>query len=495
MPAVREPAAPEKGRRTAPSVVTTSVGLDDIRRRVPPVLLRATIADSVTQAVRVLTLVTVDLVGLAAGVYLALVLRELWTGAAPDWEGLWETAADWLGFLGLVIVLVFAQAGLYAPRDRRPGVQRVASSVVLVGVLALAFALGTGFDFDTYGIVPTSILLTAVFVGALRWGHGATLTTLERRFGIRQRVVLVGAPAAVEPLQRALSEDRYAIAETLVPEQLGRELHATLGRQTVDEIIVAETGLDERKLRDVVDTAHRRGIKVRIAPSATELLAERAQILPGHVTPLIEVRPPVLAGFQWLAKRTFDIGVSLLVLLIGLPLWLAIAGAVKLSSRGSVLYRDRRVGLHEREFEMLKFRTMAEDAPRRRDGLLPANEAGGALFKIKKDPRITRVGYVLRRLSLDEVPQTLNVLRGEMSLVGPRPLPVTDYAELLPWQRRRSLVLPGVTGLWQISGRADLGVDELIALDFHYVERWSIWLDAVILLKTVPAVIRGRGAY
>ena len=259
MPAVREPAAPEQGRRTAPSVVTSSAGLDDIRRRVPPVLLRATIADSVTQAVRVLTLVTVDLVGLAAGVYLALVLRELWIGAAPDWEGLWETAADWLGFLGLVIVLVFAQAGLYAPRDRRPGVQRVASSVVLVGVLALAFALGTGFDFDTYGIVPTSILLTAVFVGALRWGHGATLTALERRFGIRQRVVLVGAPAAVEPLQRALSEDRYTIAETLVPEHLGRELHATLGRQTVDEIIVAETGLDERKLRDVVDTRSQAG--------------------------------------------------------------------------------------------------------------------------------------------------------------------------------------------------------------------------------------------
>ena len=131
----------------------------------------------------------------------------------------------------------------------------------------------------------------------------------------------------------------------------------------------------------------------------------------------------------------------------------------------------------------------------RRDGLLPANESDGALFKIRKDPRVTRVGRVLRRLSLDEVPQTLNVLRGEMSLVGPRPLPVTDYAKLLPWQRRRSLVLPGVTGLWQISGRADLGVDELIALDFHYVERWSIWLDAVILLKTVPAVIRGRGAY
>ena len=113
----------------------------------------------------------------------------------------------------------------------------------------------------------------------------------------------------------------------------------------------------------------------------------------------------------------------------------------------------------------------------------------------RDDPRITRVGRVLRRLSLDEIPQLLNVLRGDMSLVGPRPLPVSDYAKLAPSQRRRSLVLPGVTGLWQISGRADLGVEELIALDFYYVERWSIWLDAVILLKTIPAVIRGRGAY
>ncbi len=494
MPAVPELDAREKGLVTGP-VVMPSTAVGDIRRRVPPVLLRGTIVATAAQAARVLTLIAVDLVGLAGGVYCALVLRELWIGVSPGWDSLWDTAADWLGFLGLVIVLVFAQARLYAPRDRRPGVQRVASSVVLVGLLAVAFALGTGFEFDTYGIVPTSIVLTAFLIGTLRWGHGAALTSLERWFGIRQRVVLVGAPAAVEPLQRALSEDRYIIARTLFPERLGSELRATLGTHTVDEIIVAETGLDERKLRDVVDAAHWRGIKVRIAPSATKLLAERAQILPGHVTPLIEVRPPVFAGFEWLTKRTFDVGVSLVILLLGLPVWMAIAFAVKLSSRGSVFYRDLRVGLHEREFEMLKFRTMAEDASRRRDGLLPANEAGGALFKIRKDPRVTGVGRVLRRLSLDEVPQVLNVLRGEMSLVGPRPLPVTDCAKLLPWQRRRSLVLPGVTGLWQISGRADLGVDELIALDFHYVERWSIWLDAVILLKTVPAVICGRGAY
>ena len=475
------------------------VGVGDIRQRVPVVLVPAGLVAAATLATRVLTLIAVDLLGLAAGVYSALVLRELWTGASPSWNGLWQTTVDWLGFLALVTVLVFAQARLYAPRDQRPGFPRIASSVVLVGLLALAFALGTDFEFHTYGIVPTSIVLTTIFIGLLRLAHGTALAALEHHLGIRRRIVLTGMPSGIEPLLRALSgaaaRDRYRIVATVPAIRPEGHLPDVLGANSVDEVIVAEAGLDEEALRGVVDAALRYPVKVRIAPAATTLLAQRAQILPGHVTPLIEVRAPVFAGFDWVVKRTFDLGTSLLILLLGLPLWLAIAAAVKLTSPGPVLYRDRRVGLHEREFEMLKFRTMADDAPRRRAGLLSANEAGGALFKIRDDPRITNVGRVLRRLSLDEIPQLLNVLRGEMSLVGPRPLPVSDYAKLAPSERRRSLVLPGVTGLWQISGRADLGVEELIALDFYYVERWSIWFDALILLKTIPAVIRGRGAY
>jgi lipopolysaccharide/colanic/teichoic acid biosynthesis glycosyltransferase len=184
-----------------------------------------------------------------------------------------------------------------------------------------------------------------------------------------------------------------------------------------------------------------------------------------------------------------------LILVIGLPLWALVALAIKLDSRGPILYVDRRVGVGEREFGMLKFRTMVADAAERQEELEVANEATGALFKIRDDPRVTRVGRVLRRLSLDELPQLINVLRGQMSLVGPRPLPVRDYELLEDWHRARYLVLPGMTGLWQISGRSGLGFDDLVRLDFAYLENWSIWLDISIIARTIPAVLMGRGAY
>ena len=168
---------------------------------------------------------------------------------------------------------------------------------------------------------------------------------------------------------------------------------------------------------------------------------------------------------------------------------------MKLSSPGPVFYRDRRVGLGEREFGMFKFRSMYVDANLGQAALEASNEASGPLFKIKDDPRVTRVGRILRRYSIDEMPQVLNVLRGEMSLVGPRPLPLRDYVQLEDWHRKRYLVLPGMTGLWQVSGRIDLSFDDLVRLDFYYLENWSIWLDISILAKTLPAVAARRGAY
>jgi lipopolysaccharide/colanic/teichoic acid biosynthesis glycosyltransferase len=217
--------------------------------------------------------------------------------------------------------------------------------------------------------------------------------------------------------------------------------------------------------------------------------------VPGQAIPLFELRPPILAGTDWALKRAFDLIVASLIVVLGLPVWLLVALAVKLGSRGPVFYADARVGLGEQEFRMVKFRTMIEGADRQKEALERANEAGGALFKIRDDPRVTRVGRILRRLSLDEVPNVLNVLRGEMSLVGPRPLPLRDYSRLEQWHRRRYHVLPGMTGLWQVAGRSDLSFDDLVRLDFYYLENWSIWLDISILLKTPVAVFRRRGAY
>jgi exopolysaccharide biosynthesis polyprenyl glycosylphosphotransferase len=263
----------------------------------------------------------------------------------------------------------------------------------------------------------------------------------------------------------------------------------------VDELIVAEGGLDEQELLEVVETAHRRGVRVRVAPRTTELLVERGEYVPGQAVPLFELRPPILTGADWAVKRAFDLVVASIVLVVGLPLWLLIAVLIKLDSRGPIFYSDTRVGLGERPFAMHKFRTMVAGAASRQAELEGENEASGALFKIRRDPRLTRVGRVLRRFSIDEVPNVLNVFRGEMSLVGPRPLPVRDYERLEPWHRRRSNVLPGMTGLWQIAGRSDLSFDDLVRLDFYYLENWSPWLDISILVKTVPAVVSRRGAY
>ena len=162
----------------------------------------------------------------------------------------------------------------------------------------------------------------------------------------------------------------------------------------------------------------------------------RARYVPGHGVPLFELRPPVHVGVDWLAKRVFDVMLSSLILVLGLPLWIVIAIAIRLDSPGPILYRSRRIGLGEREFDMIKFRTMTVDAPARQAELEEANEAHGPLFKIRDDPRVTRVGALLRRVSLDDVPNVLNVLRREMSLVGPRPLPLRDYELLEAWHRK-----------------------------------------------------------
>jgi lipopolysaccharide/colanic/teichoic acid biosynthesis glycosyltransferase len=177
------------------------------------------------------------------------------------------------------------------------------------------------------------------------------------------------------------------------------------------------------------------------------------------------------------------------------PLLLITAVAVKLSSRGPVIYRSIRPGMAGRPFYCFKFRTMRQHADQVQADLEPFNELSGTLFKIRKDPRLTRVGRFLRRYSLDELPQLLNVVRGEMSLVGPRPLPMRDFNRLEEWHKKRYLVLPGITGLWQVSGRSELDFDDLVRLDFLYLERWSILLDLSILLKTIPAVLSRRGAF
>ncbi len=477
-------------------------------RSARPLVLGSSLTALVRRLFSILSLIALDLCGLVLGLYAAFVLRSLYYGDEVLWGALWRAESEWLPFLALIMLLVFWRAGLYAERERRGGGGKMLGSLILVGLVGVAYGVGTNRDFGTYGLAPTAILLTAFFIGLLRASYDVITGDLLRLAGVRRKAVLVGDRDRVGHLRRSLGEGRsgirYDVVGAVGPSRDGMplpflgqiaDLPQIVNDQDVDELIVAEADFDDRQLLDLVDLAHRRGVRVRLAPTTTELLTQRADYIPGQGVPLFELRPPAFVGTDWMLKRTFDIVVSAVIVILGFPLWIAIAAAIKLNSRGPVLYRDTRVGLNEREFEMVKFRTMRADAAELQEELEEANEAKGALFKLRDDPRVTRVGAFLRRFSLDEVPQVINVLRGEMSLVGPRPLPTRDYRLLESWHRKRYLVLPGMTGLWQIAGRSDLEFDDLVRLDFYYLENWSIWLDISILLRTIPAVAAGKGAY
>jgi exopolysaccharide biosynthesis polyprenyl glycosylphosphotransferase len=497
-------APPAEMSREAPKSPST-----DVRASRLYVLSRGPISSLVRRAFSVASLVALDVAGLAIGIYLALVIREVLTGDGDVfWGLLWrEGPAEWLKFAAPITVLVFAQAGLYRQRELRPGAGRILACLIVVALIVLAFGLGTGYDFSTSGLIPTSVVVSAVTIGLLRAAYESATLELMRAAGFRRRVVLVGSGESLVRLRSSLESARngltYEFVGVVAPETvpgfrlLGQraQLAEVLDELKPDELILTEADFDERAVLEVVEQAHRQGIRVRLAPDTTELLVQRGEYVPGQGAPLFELRPPVLTGWDWAVKRGFDLVVSAVVAIVGLPVWVLIALAIKLDSRGPILFVDRRIGVGEREFGMLKFRTMVADAPGLQPELEEENEAGGALFKIRDDPRVTRVGRFLRRFSLDEIPQVVNVLKGEMSLVGPRPLPLRDYQLLEDWHRRRYAVLPGMTGLWQISGRSGLTFDDLVRLDFTYLENWSIWLDISIIVKTIPAVITRRGAY
>ena len=470
---------------------------EDVRASRPYLLSSSPIKTLLRRIGSIAALAVIDIGGLVIGLYGALAFRSLLFDPQPIlWGLLWDHEASWLAFLILLLVLVFWRAGLYAPRELREGAGRVVPSVFLVSALALAFAIGTGQHFTTFGLYIVGAILVASSIGLFRASYELLTGSLMAAVGVRRRAVLVGEEAARTHLRETLGARRggiyYEFSGEIDP---GPEVEEILLGPHIDELIVADSGLDDGRLLEIVEAAHRRGVKVRVAPRTTELLIERGEYVPGQGVPLFELRPPIFAGTDWATKRVFDLAVGALIVVVGSPVWLMLAAAIKLSSRGPVFYSDRRIGLGEEQFEMLKFRTMVRDADAQKEALAADNEASGALFKIRDDPRVTPIGRFLRRFSIDEIPNVLNVLRGEMSLVGPRPLPLRDYDQLEPWHRRRYNVLPGMTGLWQVAGRSDLTFDDLVRLDFYYLENWSIWLDVTILFKTPWAVFSRRGAY
>jgi exopolysaccharide biosynthesis polyprenyl glycosylphosphotransferase len=357
--------------------------------------------------------------------------------------------------------------------------------------------------------VPALTVLTL----AGRYAARCRLRRLRARGSCTKRVVVVGRGGAVTELAARLRrgdfaglevvaacvtpDSRSSVAEALrVPVSGLDDVAASVARHGADTVAVtsaSETAAEY--LRRLSWQLEGTGTELLVAPGLIEVAGPRLHIRPFEGLPLLSVEQPRFEGWRRVVKGGVDRAAAALALLSLMPVLLLIALAVRLDSPGPVLYRQERIGVNGRGFTILKFRSMSVDADRRLAELLDRNEGGGLLFKMRRDPRVTRVGRWLRRFSLDELPQLFNVLGGSMSLVGPRPPLPAEVERYDSSVSRRLLVKPGLTGLWQISGRSDLSWEEAVRLDLRYVENWSLALDALILVKTVRAVVSSSGAY
>lgn len=384
---------------------------------------------------------------------------------------------------------------------------RVAAVVALVGYGAqlelargfVAVALPAGFV----------LLLAGRWLGRL-WLHGA-----RRRGRCSHRVVLVGAAADVRELARQFAREPASgllvvgacVQDDFAGSVLGGGVDVPVVGSVLDVTsalvavhadtvaVAASPGMTGEVLRELTYQLEGTGVDLLVAPALTNITGTRISIRPVAGLPLLHVDEPELTGGRKLLKAVFDRSVASLLLIIAAPVLCAIALGIRATSPGPALFRQQRVGRDGALFSVWKFRSMYVGAEQRRAELERLNELDGVLFKVRDDPRVTSVGRWLRKTSLDELPQLVNVLRGDMSLVGPRPPLPSEVEKYDGHAHRRLLVKPGMTGLWQVSGRSDLSWSETVRLDLQYVENWSLGLDLVVLTKTALTVARGKGAY
>ena len=273
------------------------------------------------------------------------------------------------------------------------------------------------------------------------------------------------------------------------------DLPEILSAHQVSQVFIALPSVPHREVLQIIEECRRRGVQPHVVPDLYEMSLSQVDLDTINGIPLIGFKEVSIRGWNLIVKRALDVSVSAVGLLVLSPLLALIAIAIKLDSPGPVLFKQVRLGKGGIPFTVYKFRSMYDGADKQRDLLRAFNEVRGPIFKMRNDPRMTRVGRILRRTSLDELPQLWNVLRGEMSLVGPRPPIPEEVEQYEPWHFKRLAVAPGMTGIWQVSGRSRLSFDEMVVLDIFYVENWSLGLDLRILLRTIPAVISGGGAF
>jgi exopolysaccharide biosynthesis polyprenyl glycosylphosphotransferase len=422
-----------------------------------------------------------------------------------DSLGVWTIAAI------LTIVPVCKLAGLYdrdehrlhkTTLDEAPALFRVAALYTL-----LAFLAGGAIVDGTFGRPQAAVLWGLLFLLMLtgRWLARALAGAIVPK----ERCVIISNAEAAHWLSTKIVRCNSARIEVVgrVPISPGdtsvnelpllgsfERMEQLLAYHNVDRALIAPgSGEGDHRLLDVIRVVKRLGVRVSVLPRLFEAVGSAYEFDEVEGATLLGVRRHGLSRSSRLVKRSFDLVCASIVVVLLLPLMAMIAIAIKLDSRGPVFFRQRRVGCEDRVFRIFKFRTMVADAEARKADLGDRNEAGGGLFKIEDDPRITRIGRFLRRTSLDELPQLLNVLHGDMSLVGPRPLILDEDRLIEGLHRHRLLVPPGVTGLWQVFGSARIPLNEMVKIDYLYGANWSLWLDVKILLRTVPVVLGQKG--
>jgi exopolysaccharide biosynthesis polyprenyl glycosylphosphotransferase len=392
--------------------------------------------------------------------------------------------------------------GLYPRRGRGlgrstlaevPRLAQLATLLALLGSLTGSWITATPWRVGTTAVLWASLLLALPLGRALARGLPAAVAP--------ERCLVIGSIERSSRVRRTihgLSGGRSVVVAWITPEQvIPREVDAQLLREAVahhhaEHLVVAPDVADSRETLVLIRTLDELEVRVTVLPRLLELTSATltAEVLGAAAA--LDVRRLGLSRSERVAKRAIDVAGAAALLILSSPLAALLALAVRLTSPGPILFRQRRIGRDGREFAMWKFRSMVRDAEAHKHGLRSLNEAQG-LFKIAEDPRVTRVGRILRRTSLDELPQLVNVLRGQMSLVGPRPLVPDEDSAIDGWHRRRLSMRPGMTGVWQVMGSARIPMHEMVELDNLYVLSWSPWLDVKVLLRTVAVIVARRG--
>jgi exopolysaccharide biosynthesis polyprenyl glycosylphosphotransferase len=471
-----------------------------------------------------LTVFVVDLALVTAAFLLAYWLRNAllpWI-ASPLIPGHLYPLRSYLPLLPLALTIwgaLFLATGRYRSHRTVPLREEVWAILRVCATAAVVFALtlyALRLDAVLLGndqISRVWILLFSVLACLLLLAEKLAMRlTLRyaRTWGFNYRTVLVvGCNPAAFRMVEALDEHPFwgfrvvgfvSTGEAAAPHPtypvLGEidDIAAIVHRQAIDDVVFSVGRRELDRMEDLFLLLHEQGIRTRFALNLFPHAQAKVQLEDLDGVPMLTFSTAPSGLGELIAKRLIDVAVSAALLLVGLPVVVLVAAAIKLSSGGGVLYRQTRCGLNGRAFTLYKFRTMVEDAHERREELLHLNEMNGPVFKLRSDPRVTTLGRVLRKFSLDEIPQLWNVLRGDMSLVGPRPPIPEEVARYERWQRRRLSMKPGLTCLWQISGRNEVDFDRWMQLDLEYIDSWSPLLDLKILLKTIPVVLSGRGA-